>query len=157
MRVRNQTPGVGSASSSGAAGRTGAWSRPVSSTSASKWWSRRSRITVGSSSAMRVPGGRWSKSVTASRLHAAVKKRERGKTGMLISVRFAFDNWVAGSKRRIDSSVSPLNSSRTGPGRPCGKRSTRLPRTAHSPANSTAGVRSSSPSSVRTKISSSRG
>ena len=48
---------------------------------------------------------------------------------------------VSGSKERIDSSVSPKKSRRTGFGSPAGNRSMMPPRTAYSPVSRTVPVR----------------
>jgi hypothetical protein len=49
--------------------------------------------------------------------------------------------WVSGSKARIDSSVSPKKSSRTGSAMPGANRSTMPPRMAYSPASRTVEAR----------------
>jgi hypothetical protein len=54
---------------------------------------------------------------------------------------FTLERWLSGSKRRIDSTVAPKKSSRTGSGWPLAKMSMSPPRTAYSPASTTAPVR----------------
>ena len=51
------------------------------------------------------------------------------------------ERWLKGSKLRMDSTVAPKKSSRTGSAAPLAKMSIRPPRTAYSPASTTALVR----------------